>query len=89
MFVFKIPIFEFDTDLWRILVNGQSNFRFLTPRSGNYTNTFIWLHDYNENTLVAQSLFYDDTFFAANTKVVLVESPEREMNYAILGQEGS
>ena len=50
MFVFKIPIFEFDTELWRILVNEQSNFRFLTPISGNYTNTFIWLHDYNENT---------------------------------------
>jgi len=64
MFVFKIPIFEFETDLWRILVNDQSNYRFLTPKAGNYTNTFIWLHDYNENTKVAQSFFTHDEFFA-------------------------
>ena len=88
MFIFKIPIFEFDTELWRILVNEQSNFRFLTPLHGNYTNTFIWLHDYNENTQVAQSFFYHDTFFAESTKVVLVESPFRDMGYEILGEKG-
>ena len=88
MFIFKIPIFEFDTKLWRILVNEQSNFRFLTPIAGNYTNTFIWLHDYNENTKVAQSFFEHDTFFAEKTKVVLVESPFRDMRYEILGEKG-
>ena len=64
MFIFKIPIYQFNTENWRVLINEQSNFRFLTPLSGNHTNTLIWLHDYNEETQVAQSLFMADKFFA-------------------------
>lgn len=85
MFIFKIPMYEFETDLWRVFVNEQSNFRTLTPKTGNYTNTFIWLHDYNEESQVAQSFFIHDKFFATNTKIVIPESPNREMNYKILG----
>ena len=85
MVVFKIPIYQFDTENWTVLVHETTNFRFLTPLNGKHRNTLIWLHDYNEDTQLAQSFFMQDKFLAQSTKIVIPESPNREMNYEILG----
>ena len=46
--IFKASIRFQKTDLWIIVVNLLTNKRELTPLDMDFTNTLIWLHDYNE-----------------------------------------
>jgi hypothetical protein len=85
----KGAIQSFSNDLWKITINRNTGYRSFVPLDGNYTNVLIWFHDYNEDTKIAQSYFYDDVFYAnkSNTKIAFIESPKRIMDYQILGQE--
>ena len=72
VFIFRATIQTYDTDLWKVTINHKTNYRSLTPLSGNFTHVFMWFHDFNEDTKLAQSFFIKDKFYAKNTKVVFM-----------------
>ena len=86
MFIFKISIRSFKTDLWYVVVNSRTGTREYTPVSKKYENTLIWLHDYNEDAQTSAAHFASSKFFAKSTKVIVPGGPSRDMNYKILGQ---
>jgi len=75
VYFIKGSIHSYDTDIWRITLDKKTGFRSLVPINGNWTNTLIWFHDFNEDSKLAQSFFYEDKYYAEKTKVVFIQSP--------------
>lgn len=85
MFIYKLSVRSFKTDLWYVVVNSRTGTREYTPVSKEYKNTLIWLHDYNEGVMTSSAHFEHSKFFAKSTKIILPDGPKRDMNYKILG----
>lgn len=65
-------IHSYDADYWKITIDHNTGHRTLIPHSGNWSHTLIWFHDFNEDTKLAQSFFYEDKFYCNDTKIVLI-----------------
>ena len=57
----------------------------MTPLSGRFSNTIIWLHDLDSSDKLAQSYFENNEALAKETRIVLPQAPYRDMDYKILG----
>jgi len=91
MFLFKFTVKSVQSKYWDILINNSVDYNYaqreITPLSGNYSNTIIWLHDFDSSDKLAQSYFENDETLAKETRIVIPQAPYRDMNYEILGQD--
>jgi anionic cell wall polymer biosynthesis LytR-Cps2A-Psr (LCP) family protein len=53
LFMFKFTVSQYESEHWNIIVNDSIDYnrkqREMTPKSGQYSNTIIWLHDFDSN----------------------------------------
>ncbi len=51
--IVKGTIHAYSTKIWRVTIDRKNDERLLVPVNGNWTNTLIWFHDFNEDTKLA------------------------------------
>lgn len=87
--IYRASIRYQTTDLWYIVINLYSGKKTLTPIGMKWSNTLIWLNDYNQTPQIGTDLFIKDSFYAKNTRIVIPAMPSRAMNYKLLGDVGA